>query len=39
VHTPHRAVTSTVEKRRQVADGAEPQAVADAWLAEHPLVR
>jgi glycine betaine/choline ABC-type transport system substrate-binding protein len=28
-----------VEMRRQVADGADPQAVADAWLAEHPLGR
>jgi hypothetical protein len=28
-----------VEMCRQVADGADPQAVADAWLAEHPLGR
>jgi len=27
------------EMRRQVAGGADPQAVADAWLAEHPLGR
>jgi glycine betaine/choline ABC-type transport system substrate-binding protein len=28
-----------VEMRRQVAEGADPQAVADAWLAEHPLAQ
>lgn len=28
-----------VDLRRQVAKGAEPQAVADAWLGEHPLGR
>jgi|GEM_PF-297584 len=28
-----------VEMRRQVIGGANPQAVADAWLAEHPLGR
>ncbi|GAB7145936.1 glycine betaine ABC transporter substrate-binding protein [Mycobacterium riyadhense] len=28
-----------VEMRRKVAGGADPQAVADAWLAEHPLGR
>jgi glycine betaine/choline ABC-type transport system substrate-binding protein len=27
------------DMRRQVAGGAEPQAVAGAWLAEHPLGR
>lgn len=27
------------DMRRQVADGADPQAVADGWLAEHPLGR
>ncbi|KAA1250077.1 hypothetical protein F0Q45_11675 [Mycobacterium simiae] len=27
------------EMRRQVASGADPQAVAAAWLAEHPLGR
>ncbi len=27
------------EMRRQVAGGADPQAVAGAWLAEHPLGR
>jgi glycine betaine/choline ABC-type transport system substrate-binding protein len=27
------------EMRRQVAGGADPQAVADGWLAEHPLGR
>lgn len=26
-----------VDMRRQVAGGADPQAVTDAWLAEHPL--
>jgi hypothetical protein len=25
--------------RRQVTTGADPQAVADAWLNEHPLGR
>jgi glycine betaine/choline ABC-type transport system substrate-binding protein len=28
-----------VDMRRQVAGGADPQAVADAWLNEHPLGR
>ncbi|PQM48609.1 hypothetical protein C1Y40_01170 [Mycobacterium talmoniae] len=28
-----------VDMRRRVADGADPQAVADGWLAEHPLGR
>lgn len=28
-----------VDMRRQVAGGADPQAVAGAWLAEHPLGR
>ena len=28
-----------VEMRRQVAAGADPRAVADAWLGEHPLGR
>ncbi|MCV7231212.1 hypothetical protein H7J49_01790 [Mycobacterium branderi] len=28
-----------VDMRRQVAKGADPQAVADAWLGEHPLGR
>ncbi|WP_236055170.1 glycine betaine ABC transporter substrate-binding protein [Mycobacterium sp. SM1] len=28
-----------VEMRRRVLGGAEPQAVADGWLAEHPLGR
>jgi glycine betaine/choline ABC-type transport system substrate-binding protein len=28
-----------VEMRRQVAAGADPQAVADGWLGEHPLGR
>lgn len=28
-----------VDLRRQVAKGAAPQAVADAWLGEHPLGR
>ncbi len=28
-----------VEMRRQVAAGADPQVVADAWLNEHPLGR
>lgn len=28
-----------VELRRKVATGADPQAVADAWLGEHPLGR
>lgn len=28
-----------VEMRRQVIGGADPQAVADGWLAEHPLGR
>ena len=28
-----------VEMRRQVSAGADPQAVADAWLNEHPLGR
>ena len=27
------------QMRRQVADGADPRAVADAWLAENPLGR
>ncbi|KLO30675.1 lipoprotein LpqZ [Mycobacterium haemophilum] len=27
------------EMRRQVARGADPQAVADGWMAEHPLGR
>ncbi len=27
------------EMRRRLAGGADPQAVADAWLAEHPLGR
>jgi len=27
------------DMRRRVADGADPQAVAGAWLAEHPLGR
>jgi glycine betaine/choline ABC-type transport system substrate-binding protein len=27
------------EMRRQVASGADPQAVADGWLGEHPLGR
>jgi glycine betaine/choline ABC-type transport system substrate-binding protein len=27
------------DMRRQVAGGADPQAVAGGWLAEHPLVR
>jgi hypothetical protein len=27
------------DMRRQVAKGAGPQAVADRWLAEHPLGR
>ena len=27
------------EMRRQVAGGADPQAVAGGWLAEHPLGR
>jgi glycine betaine/choline ABC-type transport system substrate-binding protein len=27
------------EMRREVADGADPQAVAGGWLAEHPLGR
>ena len=28
-----------VEMRRQVSAGADPQAVADGWLSEHPLGR
>ncbi|MGH3632701.1 glycine betaine ABC transporter substrate-binding protein [Mycobacterium sp.] len=28
-----------VDMRRQVGGGADPQAVADAWLGEHPLGR
>jgi glycine betaine/choline ABC-type transport system substrate-binding protein len=28
-----------VDMRRQVAGGADPQAVAGGWLAEHPLGR
>ena len=28
-----------VEMRREVTAGADPQAVADAWLNEHPLGR
>jgi glycine betaine/choline ABC-type transport system substrate-binding protein len=28
-----------VDMRRQVAGGADPRAVADAWLSEHPLGR
>jgi hypothetical protein len=28
-----------VDMRRQVAKGANPQALADAWLADHPLGR
>ena len=28
-----------VDMRRQVTAGADPQAVADAWLSEHPLGR
>jgi glycine betaine/choline ABC-type transport system substrate-binding protein len=28
-----------VEMRRQVSRGADPQAVADGWLSEHPLGR
>lgn len=28
-----------VDMRRQVAGGADPQAVADGWLGEHPLGR
>jgi len=28
-----------VEMRRQVTAGADPQAVADGWLGEHPLGR
>ena len=28
-----------VEMRRQVRSGADPQAVAGGWLAEHPLGR
>jgi glycine betaine/choline ABC-type transport system substrate-binding protein len=28
-----------VDMRRQVSNGADPQAVADAWLNEHPLGR
>jgi glycine betaine/choline ABC-type transport system substrate-binding protein len=28
-----------VEMRRQLAKGADPQAVADTWLGEHPLGR
>jgi glycine betaine/choline ABC-type transport system substrate-binding protein len=28
-----------VDMRRQVTAGADPQAVADAWLNEHPLGR
>jgi glycine betaine/choline ABC-type transport system substrate-binding protein len=28
-----------VDMRRQVTAGANPQAVADAWLNEHPLGR
>jgi glycine betaine/choline ABC-type transport system substrate-binding protein len=28
-----------VEMRRQVIGGADPQAVADGWLSEHPLGR
>lgn len=28
-----------VDMRRQVAAGADPQVVADAWLSEHPLGR
>ncbi len=28
-----------VDMRRQMANGADPQAVADAWLSEHPLGR
>jgi glycine betaine/choline ABC-type transport system substrate-binding protein len=27
------------EMRRQVAEGADPQAVAGGWLVEHPLGR
>ena len=27
------------EMRGQVAGGADPQAVADAWMGEHPLGR
>lgn len=27
------------EMRRQLAGGADPQAIADAWLSEHPLGR
>ena len=26
-----------VDMRRQVADGADPRTVAEAWLGEHPL--
>ncbi len=33
------ADAALVEMRRQVVDGADPQAVAAAWLAEHPLGR
>ena len=28
-----------IDMRRRVEDGADPQTVADAWLAEHPLGR
>lgn len=28
-----------VDMRRQLAGGADPQAIADAWLSEHPLGR
>ncbi|HYZ66635.1 MAG TPA: hypothetical protein VE666_02335, partial [Mycobacterium sp.] len=30
---------SLADMRRQVAQGADPGAVADAWLAAHPLGR
>jgi glycine betaine/choline ABC-type transport system substrate-binding protein len=30
---------AVVDMRRQIAKGADPQAVADGWLGEHPLGR
>src|ERR1700682_4099856 len=33
------ATAALAQMRRQVADGADPAAVADAWLAAHPLGR
>jgi len=31
--------TALAEMRKKVAAGADPQAVAGGWLAEHPLGR